>query len=288
MNYVFFFLGLFFLCYGACKQKNKALSLLSILLIISALGMYFWQLQLKRAKHDLQQKIAVLKADSLRVNSAIKEFGEQADLRTSVKRLPRIMLQNDDAIKTVNYLNLLKTTCTEKLEFEIAPLDTLQIDSLVFSHTYLVSGTASIDDLYSFLEQIEIQPSSYFINRGAVSTLNRYGDVGFSFWLQALYLKTQTKAATLSAGDAEQKRLVSNPFYQRLGTNWQNEALDINRARLIYLNSAQAFVLNPMNGLVFVIVPGQQVENGFLEKIEDGLAIFRINDERVILKKEQN
>jgi hypothetical protein len=274
------------------KRTRNLIILIGIFVLIS--GLTYWNHQrLAKKQNALSQQKSNVSADLQESNNQLMRIdmvNEQLEkMKEEVFLNNKVMMKNDTPTQTLRYLFDIANKYAKFFHFDygLSESGMETDDPNVFYNQYVITGKAFMNQIFSFLDQIERQSAFYTIESIALNLLdvNEKGKVQFSVELRAYFTSTGEEMSFIKLKKNKTRSLAYNPFYPRIHepiTSNDTEflaLLDVEAVSLVALSSERVFVKSQNNGIIKILNVGDRVRYGYLESIDWGKqeAIFSLN-----------
>jgi hypothetical protein len=200
------------------------------------------------------------------------------------KQLPII----DNPTQSLKYFFSIADKYAGSMHFDFVLADSgfVEADKNVRFNKYVIAGNAYMNQIFSFIDQLERQPYFYTIESIAVNALtaDEKGKVMFSLEVYAYYSNDGVNPEELGMQKLKKRRLAYNPFYPRIHQpiTYDDEEflrlLDIEGAEVVALSGERIFIRDANNGIIRGLNIGDRVRYGYLENIywDKQEAVFRL------------
>lgn len=235
---------------------------------------------------ELKRELSLL-LEELATEDFLKE--ELADLREQLFLSDKVMPDLNNSTLTLSYIFDIFRKYRNNFYFNYRLIASGQVpdDREVHYNTYLLSGSAYVNLLYVFIDQLERQPAFYTIEslELAKTVPEEQGKVDFSITINAYYTKTGVPHNTVTLKNLRERRLIYNIFYPRIhdpmsiDTEEFRQLLDISEILVVGMTPDRVFIRNRRTGNIELFLEGDKIRYGSLHTIDwdSQEAVFHIN-----------
>ena len=267
-----------------------------ILLCLLALTIVVSVLINKNLKRDFE-KINVEKA-KLRTELSIISGQLDSDgplrarlieLREELFLTDTIMPNTNNSTITLSYIFDIFQKFRNSFYFNFRMIGSGQVESDkdVHYNRYNISGSAYVNLLFVFIDQLERQPAFFTIENIELSSSQpeSQGKVNFSIELNAYYTKTGTSFDQIPLRDLRERNLIFNLFFPRVYDPFARDdehddtLLDITDIIISGFTQDRVFIRNRKTDLLNVLYVDDPIKYGKLNQIDwhSQEVVFRIN-----------
>jgi type II secretory pathway pseudopilin PulG len=274
----------------ALRNTLILIGLLIIVLFISFAGSYNSRKRLDSIRESLEKNKVQLE-NLRRANPDMKDQDVMVqsleELELKVKSESKLIAQDNNPTITYAYLlDIVENNCPS-LKFDFKYVGSGSIESTRFN-SYSIIGTGALNDIYTFIYQLENQFMLYVLESVRLSGVGEDEEyplnyVYFTLVINAFYEENAVDVKDIPFRYLKQKNLVYNPFRARihglLPDEHEQRFIDINNSRMIGLTPNKVFLLDS-RGKIQVLLPGDKIAFGYLDHInwEDQNAVFLMNE----------
>ncbi|MCF7793371.1 MAG: hypothetical protein K9N09_06430 [Candidatus Cloacimonetes bacterium] len=208
------------------------------------------------------------------------------ELERRVKSESKLIAKDNNPTITYAYLlDICENYCPD-LRFDFKFVESGQRETANFN-SYSIIGRGALTSLYTFIYQLENQFMLYIIKSIRLSGVEPEEDIPsdyvyFSLVITAFYEENAVEVDDIPFRYLRYKNLDYHPFIPRIHGPipdvHEERFIDIYASRMIGLTPDKVFILDK-NGKIQVIVPGDKIAYGYLDRInwEDQNAVFITN-----------
>jgi|GEM_PF-1451601 len=265
-----------------------------IVLLVAVIGWWLVSSQTLKKKHKAltaRKAVLIAREDSTRVQTLRKPEVEERliQIKWEDELNNKIMMRDDSTTRSLEYFFELADRYATYLHFDFGLSETgvAQGDTLVKYNQYIITGTAFMNQVYAFIDQIERQAPFYSLETVALESLpaEEKGKVKFSLELRAYYTADGTPIENIDLKNYEKRLLAYNPFLPRIHSELKTEdeellsLFEIENGTLVALSTERAFMKDNGSGIIHIFNIGDPVRYGYLENIDWATqqAVFRID-----------
>lgn len=261
------------------KTKNTILLAVILFIIILAGGIYTFVIQ-KGHINDKEKKLEEINVNAYDTDDLIQQLltlqerAVELDSILSLRKynVPVVLRQS----KFYNFVN--------KVSYKFSPnsfvnieYNSVENEQHFSKYKYMLSGTATFNDLYELIYAIEQSKELKKITNVSLSNFVKVDEEGFAHYLVNFRFETSVYFSDndrFASSNLKENRLTANPLYDIFYPLIRNEIppnvdnlLDVQNAQLLALIPEGAFLANN-NGDTYLLWEGDEVYLGYLTEID--------------------
>ncbi|MDP8219987.1 MAG: hypothetical protein P9X26_01460 [Candidatus Stygibacter frigidus] len=251
-------------------------------------------------KNQNQKKVAIINQQIVDLDGKIKkiqeEYAQSIELRKELERVKaevdkfdKSIIRYDSPPVTYQYLLNILDMMKDNMIFNFNYAGQKQSEGMLLN-SYLIKGTAGLNDVYQLVSHLEKQKSIYYVYNLAITApeITATDTINYSFMLDSI-----SESAVPQKVDMELKKIDINRKVDRLFTcelleerlnaekaiRMRNEGLmDLSSLSLIAIRGDEA-IFSDSQGILHVLVSGDTIMNGILTEVneESGIVKFNMN-----------
>ncbi len=274
-------------------NKSRNLIILILLFVFSIGGVVISHVGINKKFKTLETDNAKLSEE---INKSLVEMATSDVVKQELDRSReeaflnnKVILKNNDPTIALAYFYDLSDLYSSSFNFEFGIVDTGIVleDAEVRFNKYVITGTANLFDVFSFIDQLERQPFCYSLETLALSSQSaqKFEEVAFSLEVKGYYTKSGIELSEYDLNRGK-RRSINNNFFSPLlhgkltpDDKFFMSLIDIEAVTIIALSNDKVFVKNDQDGIIKILSIGSQVKYGIMESIDwkQQEAVFKLN-----------
>lgn len=272
-------------------HKTRNFIVLLVILVLTNIYTYFYYQNMKERYDDYKVENTRLQSE---LDNITIQMSSEDQLRQDLKRLQEKLFLSDEVMPNDNNTTITLTHIFNifrrynnymLFDFRHVSAGTSEHDKEVKYNRYSLTGSAFVNILYVFLDQLERQPAFYTIESLELSSNlpEERGKVNFNLEINAYYTETGIDADEIPLKRLKRRTIPYNIFYHRLHSPFlrerEVELIDINDISIIGMTRNQVFIRNTLTGTIESLLVGDRVRFGVLHSIDwqKQEAVFRLS-----------